>query len=114
MQEFQGEGNNITAKTLTVVPYTPPDLQVTTLPTTERATRGQKFDVRYTVTNFGGDTPVQEAGWDDLIYLSRDPFLDLKADRFIGSFRHTGGLAAGASYEMAGSFNVPTDLATDA
>ena len=114
VHEFQGEGNNVTARALTVVPYTPPDLQVTALTATERATRGQKFDVAYTVTNLGGDTPAQEPAWDDLVYLSRDAFLDTRADRFIGSIRHLGGLAAGASYSIERSFTVPTDLATEA
>ena len=31
VREFQGEGNNITARKLTVVPYTPPDLRVISL-----------------------------------------------------------------------------------
>jgi large repetitive protein len=114
VNEFQGEGNNITVKSLTVVPYTPPDLRVTALQASERATRGQRFDVRYTVSNLGGNTPAQEPRWDDLIYLSRDPFLDLKADRFIGSVRHEGGLAAGANYQIERSFTVPSDLATEA
>ena len=30
----------------------------------------------YTVTNLGGDTPPTQDVWDDLIYLSRDRFLD--------------------------------------
>ncbi|MBN8490904.1 MAG: LEPR-XLL domain-containing protein, partial [Burkholderiales bacterium] len=114
VREFQGEGNNITARAVTVQPYAPPDLRVTALSTDLRAVRGQSFDVAYTVSNLGGSTPAEEAAWDDLIYLSRDNFLDTKADRFIGSIRRTGGLQAGASYEVARSFTVPTDLATEA
>ncbi len=114
VREFQGEGNNVTARPLTVVPYTPPDLKVTALDTNLRAVRGQGFDVAYTVSNSGGATPTQEAAWDDLVYLSRDAFLDTRADRFIGSIRHLGGLEAGASYDVSRRFTVPTDMATEA
>src|SRR3546814_3691845 len=51
---------------------------------------------------------------DLLIYLSRDPFLDLTSDRFVGSVRHTGGLEAGDSYDVALDLLVPSDLGTEA
>ncbi len=114
VREFQGEGNNITQQAITVTPYAAPDLRVTSLTAPERAVRGQQFDIAYTVTNQGGDTPSQQSGWDDLIYLSRDAFLDTKADRFIGSIRHAGGLAAGQAYTVNRTYTVPTDLATEA
>ncbi|MCB2040903.1 MAG: hypothetical protein KDH48_09000, partial [Rhodoferax sp.] len=114
VREFQGEGNNITVKAITVVPYVPPDLQVTALDASERAVRGQDFTISYTVSNLGGDTPIQEARWDDLVYLSRDAFLDTRADRFIGSITHDGGLASGESYDVTRSYKVPTDLPTEA
>src|SRR3546814_6901539 len=70
-------GNNSSAREITLTPYTPPNLQVTALAAPERAVRGQKFHLEYTVTNAGGATPSLQGRWDDLIYLSRDPFLDL-------------------------------------
>jgi hypothetical protein len=85
VEEFQGEGNNATEKAVEIVAYTAPNLQVTALAAPERAVRGQKFEVSYTVTNNGGATPALQSGWDDLVYLSRDPFLDLAADRFMGT-----------------------------
>lgn len=114
VREFQGEGNNITNKAIAVTPYAAPDLRVTTLTAPERVVRGQQFDISYTVANQGGDTPPQQSSWDDLVYLSRDAFLDTKADRFIGSIRHTGGLASGQSYSVNRTYTVPTDLATEA
>ena len=112
--EYQGEGNNSTVKPVTLTPYTPPDLQVTALSAPERAVRGQNFRVEYTVTNTGGATPALQPQWDDLVYLSRDPFLDLTSDRFIGSIRHTGGLGAGATYSVIKDFVVPADLGNEA
>ena len=67
----------------------------------------------YTVTNNGGATPDVQGEWDDLVYLSADTFLDLKADRYVGSFHHTGGLAAGGSYTNTLTLNVPGDLGGD-
>ncbi|MBM3524338.1 MAG: hypothetical protein FJX57_15395, partial [Alphaproteobacteria bacterium] len=114
VREFLGEGNNVTSNDVIITPYAAPDLQVTSLTAPERAVRGQGFDVTYTVRNLGGDTPPEQANWDDLIYLSRDTFLDIRADVFIGSVAHAGGLAAGGSYTIDRRLTVPTDLATEA
>src|SRR5262249_34683564 len=58
VQEFQGEGNNITSKPLKVVLKSPPDLQVRALDVPQHAIAGQAFTVNYTVTNNGSsDTP---------------------------------------------------------
>jgi hypothetical protein len=114
VQEFQGEGNNLTPAPVDITPYNAPDLQVTDLAVPERALRGQSFDVTYTVTNLGGPTPFQQPAWDDLIYLSRDTFLDLRADRFLTAVPHKDGLAAGGAYGVMRTLTVPTDLATEA
>ncbi len=114
VREFQGEGNNLTAAAVEVTPYVAPDLQVAAIAAPERATRGQQFDLVYTVQNFGGDTPALQPSWSDLIYLSRDTFLDLQADRFLASVSHEDGLAAAASYTIASSLTLPSDLATEA
>ena len=111
VMEFQDEGNNITAAPLEVVLSTPPDLEVTEVVVPERVTAGQNFDVQYTVTNTGsGPTPAKHNRWDDLIYLSRDEFLDLSSDRFLGHQLHSGVLAAGAGYDVTRTFKAPTDL----
>ena len=77
--EFQDEGNNITALPLAIDPATPPDLQVTAITAPERVLKGQPIEVRYTVENRGGDTITDQGSWSDLIYVSRDEFLDLRA-----------------------------------
>jgi hypothetical protein len=108
--EYQFEGNNNGSSIIDVTLATPPDLQVTdvTAPTHVRA--GQTFDVTYTVQNLGGDTPPTQPLWDDLVYLSRDQFLDLRADRYLGQIRHTGGLAAGAFYDETRSYRAPSNF----
>ncbi len=114
VREFQDEGNNTTSSPITITPYVAPDIQVTRLDASLRAVRGQQFDIEYDVTNLGGNTPSLQATWDDLIYLSRDEFLDLSADRFLTSVRHTGGLNAGESYTVNRTLTVPTNLSTEA
>jgi len=109
--EFQFEGDNMTAAPLTVVLATPPDLQVELLEIPLQVTTGQAFDVRYRVTNNStGFTPPSQGTWDDLVYLSRDEFLDLNADRFLTTLNHNKGLEPGASYDAVASVRAPTDL----
>ncbi|MCC5624357.1 CARDB domain-containing protein, partial [Nostoc sp. CHAB 5715] len=109
--EFQDEGNNITAKPLTVGLQPPPDLQVTSVIIPERSTTGQSFNLKYTVTNKGtGDTPTRQNRWNDLIYLSRDEFLDNISDRYLGYVEHTGGLSTGSSYTINKTLQLPNDL----
>ncbi|MGX9354808.1 putative Ig domain-containing protein [Roseobacteraceae bacterium S113] len=112
--EFQGEGNNVTGQAVNIGPYVAPELAISAMTVDERGTRGQTFDLSYTVTNSGGAVPFQQGSWDDLVYFSRDPLLDLRADRFLGRIRHSGGLGAGESYDVSESFTIPTDMATEA
>ena len=87
--EYQLEGNNTWVEAIDVTRATPPDLQVTELIAPQRVRMGQDFEITYTVTNLGGDTVPTQPKWDDLIYLSRDEFLDLRADRYLGLNGHT-------------------------
>ena len=112
--EFLDEGNNEVATRLQVLPLVAPDLQVIELGLPDRVVRGQAFDVTYTVANLGGDALPQQTSWDDLVYLSRDPFLDLKADRYLGTLTRQGSLDAGETYTNTATFNVPADLASEA
>ena len=107
--EYQQEGNNTAKMPLTVVRAAPPDLRVTNLIVPLRVRMGQEFDVTYTVTNLGGDVPPSQLVWDDLVYLSRDRFLDLRADRFMDTLRHDGGLLAGHSYTVTRRLRRGTD-----
>ncbi|HEY7119523.1 MAG TPA: CARDB domain-containing protein, partial [Tepidisphaeraceae bacterium] len=109
--EYRDEGNNITAQPLAITLATPPDLQVTSITIPQSVLIGQSFDVTYQVTNKGlGPTPTKQNAWDDLFYLSRDQFLDLNADRFLGARRRTSGLNASGKYQFTESFAAPRDL----
>ena len=111
VEEFRDEGNNVTVAALPITLTAPPDLQVASVDVPVRVTTGEVFDLIYRVENRGtGPTPEAQSTWDDLIYWSRDQFLDLQADRFIASRRHTGGLGAGDGYDVTASVQVPSDL----
>jgi hypothetical protein len=73
-----------------------------------RVDAGQSFDVTWTVTNRGtGSTSDKTPRWDDLIYLSRDEFLDLNADLFLHSEIRDGVLRANESYTMSKTLKAP-------
>ncbi|TAK53398.1 MAG: hypothetical protein EPO25_10765, partial [Gammaproteobacteria bacterium] len=110
--EYRGEGNNITAAPLHVDLRPAPDLQVAAVTIPERVIAGQFLSLSYRVENRGaGDTPATQGSWEDRIYLSADAFLDINADRYLGSVSHGGGLAAGAGYDReAGPLRLPAGL----
>jgi hypothetical protein len=109
--EFADEGNNLAVRPLTVSLHEPPDLRVTTVSIPEHAMVGQSFSLGYTVSNVStGATPPLEGTWTDEFYLSRDPFLDFSADRYLGSRAHSGGLASAASYSETVALTLPGDL----
>ena len=111
INEYVDEGNNIFAQAMPIVLTEPADLQVTQIQVPDHLTTSQQFTLNFTVTNVGsGATPDEQTTWDDLIYLSRDQFLDIRADRYLGSSRHVGGLDAGESYERTADLRVPGDL----
>ncbi|MFN9746157.1 MAG: CARDB domain-containing protein, partial [Betaproteobacteria bacterium] len=108
--EFRDEGNNVRDIALPVRLIGPPDLRVARIAAPERVVAGQSFQVNYEVRNFGGETPADQGRWYDMVYLSRDRFLDTSKDRYLGYVEHTGGLGMGESYEAALSFSAPRDL----
>ncbi|WP_346949757.1 putative Ig domain-containing protein, partial [Dyella sp.] len=108
--EFQNEGNNVSSIALPITLATPPDLQVSLVSAPASVVAGQSFSVDYHVTNAGGDTPSDQGQWNDLIYLSRDRFLDVNQDRYLGYLGHSGGLAAGGGYDGHFSVTAPRDL----
>ena len=95
VKEYQFEGNNINTALLPVVLAPPPDLQVTDVVAPLRGTMGQEIQVSYTVTNLGGDTVGGQHEWKDLVYLSRDEFLDTTSDLYLGTLEHENGLTGG-------------------
>ncbi|HET6719725.1 MAG TPA: CARDB domain-containing protein, partial [Rhodocyclaceae bacterium] len=110
VKEFQDEGNNTARIALPITLATPPDLQVASVDAPTSVLAGQNFTVNYRVTNAGGKTPSDQTTWNDLVYLSRDRFLDLTHDRYVGYRTHNGALAAGAEYEASLSITAPSGL----
>jgi subtilase family serine protease len=110
IREFADEGNNLASTPLAISLATPPDLQLAEVLAPERVIAGQDFSVGYRVVNGGGDTPRDQGRWFDLVYLSRDRFLDLKQDRYLGYLEHSGGLAAGGSYEASLMVSAPPEM----
>ena len=92
--EFKDEGNNVASIALPITLGTPPDLQVAQVTAPATVLAGQTVNVSYTVINAGGATPSDQANWNDLIYFSKDRFLDVNKDRYVGYIAHGGGLAA--------------------
>lgn len=107
---FQGEGNNIARIALPITLATPPDLQVASVSAPDAVLAGQSFTVSYRVVNAGGATPSDQTNWNDLIYLSKDRFLDVNQDRYLGYVQHNGGLAADGSYGGTLSVTAPRGL----
>ena len=88
VQEFAEETNNTAIVPLPITLTPPPDLQVTEIEAPTHIMAGQPFDVSYTVANLGpGDASYRTAGMTS-IYLSRDPYLDVRADPIVGSRQH--------------------------
>ncbi len=108
--EYQGEGNNITAVDLPIALTPPPDLKVSSLTAPLHAYAGGQIDVQWTVTNAGGDTVTGQQEWKDLVYLSRDDNLDIKADTYLGFVRHIGFLGAGQSYAIDDLLTLPSGI----
>ena len=108
--EFRDEGNNVASTPLSITLATPPDLQVAEVAAPTSVLAGQSFTVNYRVVNQGGDTPSDQASWNDLIYLSKDRFLDVNQDRYLGYVQHNGGLAGSAGYDTSLTVTAPRNL----
>ncbi|MCA9049815.1 MAG: hypothetical protein KDA89_13860, partial [Planctomycetaceae bacterium] len=76
--------------------------------------RGQEASVTYTVQNSGGLPFFAEERWKDLIYLSRDEFLDPTTDVQVGAISVSRSAFSGSSYQMTAAFDVPWTLPEDA
>ena len=86
VHEFQNENNDITPRAISITKAFAPDLVVSTVTPPATATVGRAFDVSYTVTNSGpGAVPDRQNVWSDSVYLSRDRYLDVRSDHFLGS-----------------------------
>ena len=110
VKEYQGEGNNLASATIPIALNPLPDLQVTSVTAPAIAPVGQRIDVSYTIENFGGATPPGQSSWNDLIYLSRDGYLDTKADIYLGKVDHSGGLGDSDRYSVDTAVKLPGGL----
>ena len=92
VQEFQDEGNNITAVPLQVLATPLPDLQVSSITVPQQAVEGQTLAVSYTVSNESTAATLSgQSQWTDVIYLSVDQYLDLNSDIYLGYGNAQGG-----------------------
>ena len=98
------EANNVRAVPITVVP---PDIDLVVSQATVPATAqiNSTVSVSWTVTN-QGTTSAGASYWYDAVYLSADAVLDA-SDVYLRQDYHSGPLAAGASYTMAGNVYLP-------
>jgi len=90
---------------VTVSPYPPVDLQLTTVTCTDTTSSGQGISVGWAATNAGTGTTLAGA-WSELVYLSVDTVLD-GADYFLGSTVHGGTLVPGAGYSNGLGAGIP-------
>ncbi|MEO7621604.1 MAG: CARDB domain-containing protein, partial [Gallionella sp.] len=108
--EFKDEGNNTASIALPILLATPPDLQVAQVTAPASVIAGQPLQVSYRVANVGGNTPTDQQSWNDMVYLSKDRFLDITKDRYLGYVSHSGGLAANGSYDATLNLTAPRDM----
>ncbi|MHC1706309.1 MAG: CARDB domain-containing protein [Bacteroidales bacterium] len=85
-----------------------PDLQVSQIQIPENAFSGQNLPITWTVSN-DGDAPTSQTIWRDRIFFSADTFFTASST-FIGTFMHTGILAAGESYTETRTFIIPPNI----
>ncbi len=111
VQQFQDDGNNITAVPLEVLAESLPDLQVTAVDVPQQAIENQSLAVTYTVSNVNAAPTLRdEPKWVDDLYLAVDQNLDLNGDIFLGEEDHKGGLAGNSSYTVSDTFALPYGL----
>ncbi|MCY2955084.1 MAG: hypothetical protein NTU53_24415 [Planctomycetota bacterium] len=114
VHEFAQENNNVLVSALTVTLANTPDLRVTDVAAPVHATVGKGFELTYQVTNLGqGLVPDRQNQWTDYIYLSRDKYLDVRSDPYVGSVTHTGALAVNQSYTVTQTWGLPRGVLGD-
>ncbi|MCC7204900.1 MAG: Ig-like domain-containing protein, partial [Phycisphaeraceae bacterium] len=113
VQEFRGEGNDITSQTVNVHLVHSPDLRVSDVQTASHVLTGQSFVVTYYVGNVGpGGIPDRQNKWTDMVYLSRDQYLDIYSDHLVSQsgLVHKGILAVGDGYDVTAEFRLPRGI----
>ncbi|MCL4179872.1 MAG: tandem-95 repeat protein, partial [Verrucomicrobia bacterium] len=112
VHEFARENDNLAVRPIQVAQVTPPDLRVTGVTAPAHVLTGREFAVTYTVVNVAdaGPVPERQGTWHDYVFLSRDPYLDVRSDHFLGELKHVGALEPGADYSRTASYGVPRGL----
>ncbi|MBN2450718.1 MAG: putative Ig domain-containing protein, partial [Lentisphaeria bacterium] len=114
LNEYRGEGNDITAEEIQVEFVDLPNLVVTQVTPSATVQVGEGFTVSYTVSNAGaGPVPDRQGSWADVVYLSRDANLDARGDHYIARIPHNGVLPPGQSYSVTRAFALPHGLPVD-
>ncbi|HNL98807.1 MAG TPA: CARDB domain-containing protein, partial [Accumulibacter sp.] len=99
------EANNSASTQATSAVRSYPDLRVDDLGGALDGVGGEPLAVRWTVGNHGqADTA---ADWNDQVIFSNDALIGNADDVVIATLRHTGGLAAGASYSQTATVKLP-------
>lgn len=100
------EANNSAGIQATSVAKPYADLRVDGLTAPATGVGGEPVTVSWTVSNQGQQADTG-AAWNDQIIFSSDAIIGNGDDVVIGTVRHAGGLAVGASYSQTATFNVP-------
>jgi hypothetical protein len=87
---------SVSAQPLIIDPAPPADLVASSIAVSGGTSPGDLITVDWIVTNDALE--VAQGSWSDAVYLSKDGEWDI-GDLFLGRFSHTGGLAAGATYQ---------------
>lgn len=108
-----GESNNVAATSQPIVVVShPPDLviQPGSFAASPAAVAGGLLHASWAVLNQGSGASVGGA-WTDSVYISLDNIPGGADDRLLGTFAHSGNLAAGEAYAVADrQLNLPIDL----
>ncbi|MEM2990266.1 MAG: CARDB domain-containing protein, partial [Halobacteria archaeon] len=111
VHEYRHEHNNSTSSTIHITALPKPDLRVTNVTGPSHAIVGRPFEISYVVENIGsGPVPERQSQWVDYVFLSRDRYLDVRSDLFLGEINHTGSLGIGQSYEVTRTYNLPRGI----
>jgi Subtilase family/SdrD B-like domain/Cadherin-like/Putative Ig domain/CARDB/Domain of unknown function (DUF4114)/Bacterial pre-peptidase C-terminal domain len=92
---------------INVPPQFSPDLIVDSVDAPTQGVSGQSLEVSWTVNNQRYSTGKRS--WYDVVYLSRDQIFDREDDIYLGSHFQSN-LAAGDSYTVTKSFDIPRGL----
>ncbi|NET08656.1 MAG: hypothetical protein F6K16_28965 [Symploca sp. SIO2B6] len=107
---FEDPSNNWGVGALTVE-YREPDLKPTLTLSPFTADSGTEITVEWEVTN-AGTRDTRQGSWNDRIYLSTDPSLDIY-DVMLASVQRKGILASGESYTQTADIRLPDGIEGD-